>query len=400
MARFRVALARRIIYSFIPLFILMAIAEVSIRLWLHGCGSHVLHPQYFPRLTNPAYLRHPWFSQEFLDASFRQPGGWFTPAGTTLVLPYDYQDKFFTIRGGYRETTGFPIDHHGAKQLILCFGGSTTYCSEVPDALTWPSQWQSLLQKNARTRAWQVINAGASSVNSKQEVERLRFELASGCRPYLCVFLNGTNDTVQGVFYNNPEGVIFESERRQSPGVLMRFAGHSALFNSLRRILKREAEPVHFQDKEYIRRLAERTAAIYESNMREAHRLCANAGCHFAVFLQPALFTIRSRALSDHEKAIADQWPMAIRLSYEAAYPLLQKCIHRLQKDGIEAHDLSDLFSQAAAPIFLDYCHVESDGNRLLAEAIDRHCQAFVEKKEATAKNHESLSCDYVICPK
>ncbi|MCX7933802.1 MAG: SGNH/GDSL hydrolase family protein [Planctomycetota bacterium] len=331
-----------------------------------------LHPQFAPRLSNPAYLRHAWFSRDFLVSSFRQPGGWLTPRGTRLVLPQNYQDAFFTVTGGCRETPGFMWDSAALPRAIFCLGGSTTYCSEVPDAFTWPAQLQAMLRENANTRDCRVINLGASSVHSGQEVERLRFEIERGRRPFLCIFLNGINDIMQGVFYNNPGGVIFESEKQLAEGILLRIAGRSAFFNLLRRWHRREVPPPHLSDPDLVARLAVRTAEIYESNLREARRICEISGSRFAVFLQPCLFTLR-RPLSAHEAQIAGQWPAAARFCCEKTYPQLRERIARLQKEGFAAYDITDAFDTAAQPIFLDYCHVECDGNRLLAERIYQH---------------------------
>jgi hypothetical protein len=51
-------------------------------------------------------------------------------------------------------------------------------------------------------------------------------------------------------------------------------------------------------------------------------------------------------------------------------YPLLREKLASLRKRGLEAFDISDAFNESLEPIFTDGYHVESTGNRLIANAI------------------------------
>jgi hypothetical protein len=48
----------------------------------------------------------------------------------------------------------------------------------------------------------------------------------------------------------------------------------------------------------------------------------------------------------------------------------LREKLERLKQQGIVAYHISDAFNGNTEPIFVDEFHVESTGNRLIAEAI------------------------------
>src|SRR6266480_3659899 len=67
------------------------------------------HPQMDPksfRASRPEpYRNSPYFSPEFIEESFRQPGNWiFTP--TNLFIPQDFEGRYFNVRDGLRVTVG------------------------------------------------------------------------------------------------------------------------------------------------------------------------------------------------------------------------------------------------------------------------------------------------------
>src|SRR5258708_24341385 len=95
----------------------------------------------FRRTQPPPYQSAPYFSQEFIDESYLEPGKWITPEGTNLVLPGNFRGKWFNVTNNRRVTTNQPQ----AAKTIYIFGGSTTYDSEVPDWYTMPSQFQRLV---------------------------------------------------------------------------------------------------------------------------------------------------------------------------------------------------------------------------------------------------------------
>ena len=104
----------------------VALVEVGFRSAVEGYSDD----QAFRATQPPPYRAAPFFSAEFIDESFRQPGGWRLLPGTNAILPNDFTGKYFTVENGIRRTTDVPQD---ATVAVYLFGGSTLYNSEVPD---------------------------------------------------------------------------------------------------------------------------------------------------------------------------------------------------------------------------------------------------------------------------
>lgn len=138
------SVVRRLIFVFVPLVVVLVIAEFAARSYVAALPYH--RGFFRTRGTNPAYTRKPWFSTDFLTSAITQPGGHYTPTGTSLILPGDYQDEYFKVYRGVRQTTGAVwTPDLGTPVHLVMIGGSTVYCSEVPDEFTLPSQLQSQL---------------------------------------------------------------------------------------------------------------------------------------------------------------------------------------------------------------------------------------------------------------
>ncbi len=382
-------------YAAIPVFALLLGAELVCKRYYNTRPKYWAHAQ---RLTSPAYTSKPWFSEPFLTDSFTQPGGWFTPADTRLLFPKDYQSRYFTVIRGARQTAGFQWDlADGLPLKLFLLGGSTTYCSEVPDELTWASQLQHRLADNPATQRVRVVNYGVTSVNSSQEVERLKYELAQGNRPDVCVFYNGVNEVSQGVYNNNPQGVIFATEKQHRRSLLQRLRARSYLARAATDAPQKKSTPAHLDNPQQVHKLARQTADLYEANIREAMRVCEQYGISLFVFLQPNLYTI-TRPLTDHEQHLADNDSRpGMQQCVEAVYPLLKRKIELLRGSGCQAYDLSSVFDANTDPIFLDFCHVESDGNRIVSNAIFARIDTETKRvaKAASGERWEtSLSVD------
>ncbi|MBI4964273.1 MAG: hypothetical protein HY913_13430 [Desulfomonile tiedjei] len=364
---------KKLVFAIVTIVGLLVLVEAASRSLRANLPSYW---NYRDRLTNAAYTSKPWFSEGFLQASFVQPGGWHTPEGTRLILPRDYSDRYFTVTGGVRKTTGFvrnPRVPFGGR--ICIFGGSTTYCSEVPDDLTWPSQLQNLINKAVPDAQFEVINYGVTSVNSYQELERQRLELSRGDAPALCIFLNGANDVIQGVVCKQPRGTIYETladrEARWTVKIRRRLAFVDLAAGEWAR-LKRNNQgdlPDHLQNAGIVSDLVKQTSENYEKNMRDAASACAGRGCQVFVFLQPGLYTI-DRPLTAHETEVLSRCHVAYGHVFKVTYPALRDAIGRLKESGLAAHDASGILDANRAPIFLDAFHVESAGNAIIAEYV------------------------------
>lgn len=370
---------RNVIFSLVPLLVVFSLVEATCRILRNHRPPHYADVN---RLSLLAYTSKPWFSEPFLIASSMQRKGWYTPSGTRLVFPTDCNNQYFTVTGGVRETVGFtPKENPDHAARIFLLGGSTTYCIEVPDRLTWASQLQFLLNERIPTPSVRILNYGVTTVNSSQETERLDYEIRKGNIPTVCILFNGVNDVYQGVMYNNPEGTLFDTAVRKENSFFRRLRRNVAFidltttalhdFNKkIESYFPKNKKKIPEREAQEIEALAKRTAAIYERNIRAAHELCEKHGVSFFVFLQPNLFSLR-RPLTPYEKEVFDRTEAEKKqMFFDAAYPLLKAKIKILQQEGVNAYDFSGIFDENTKPIFLDDCHVESDGNAIIAAAI------------------------------
>jgi lysophospholipase L1-like esterase len=357
---------------------------------------------YQERLTAPAYAGEGYFSETFLAESFTQPGGWHTQAGTRLVFPNEFHGQYFNV--DLLQPTGLPyrrtVDPAGPRlgPLILLLGGSTIYDSEVPDAYTVASLLAAILNKSGRG-SYTVINAGVTSANTAQEAERLEMELRRGLRPTFVVSYSGVNDALQGVYFGNPDGVMFsDANRPREPPPRQRVVRDLVqthlppwLFNAGRAVVtfrptriyqalvlraryrRPRGAPQHLDDPARVEALAVRTAQRYEEHLVQMHRLGDLWGFRFLAVLQPQIYSgknYRERA----DVTFAEQFD-AIRLprveaAFDASYRELQRALPRAQREGVRIFDLTRLFDGKTENVFLDSHHVNAKGNLRIAKAI------------------------------
>ena len=332
------------------------------------------------RLTLSAYAGESYFSEAFLAESYTQPGGWDTLPGTRLVLPREYHGKHFNVDTRaptglpYRRTVNEESSTAGAR-LVLLLGGSTIYNSEVPDALTVASQLSRFLNRNGKGN-FHVLNAGVSSVNTIQERERLALELDRGLRPDIVVSLNGINDVNQGVYFGNPENVMFSGERRNRFREFLKAILPLNIYRSVRVQAAQERSrivPPHLMDPARVTQLARQTAVVYRRNLLAMQTIGLERGFRFYSILQPhffsASYTHAAKDLGEIGQLTEHTLPQA-RSVYAEGYKALCETIDPLRADGVRAIDATALFRDKTTSIFLDIAHVNSTGNRMLAEYI------------------------------
>jgi len=107
----------------------------------------------------------------------------------------------------------------------------------------------------------------------------------------------------------------------------------------------------------------------WSEGSRSIHGMCAVRGIFHLHVLQPALDDAGSKPLTAQEierGAAPPVWTSAVR----RGYPLLREAGRRLAASGIPFFDASRVFSACADDLYLDSCHFNERGNRILAAAI------------------------------
>ncbi|MFN8392866.1 MAG: hypothetical protein U0136_21415 [Bdellovibrionota bacterium] len=105
-------------------------------------------------------------------------------------------------------------------------------------------------------------------------------------------------------------------------------------------------------------------------------------GIEYFHFLQPNQYVPGSKPISEAEKKIAIDPTSDWKRLVELGYPLLEKEIPRLQAAGVRFYDLTKVFEKDQTVLYNDNCcHLNLDGNAVLARAIARPIVETYEKK-------------------
>ena len=107
--------------------------------------------------------------------------------------------------------------------------------------------------------------------------------------------------------------------------------------------------------------------------MSEAAAIARDAGASFVHFLQPTAFS--NESLNAYERETLKN-PLinapGIEVAFEAGYPRLRMAAAQLAESGVAFFDISDALDarQADQQVFLDFCHINHEGNRLVAQRM------------------------------
>ena len=337
----------------IVFFVALALVEGGFRFAAEGYSDHAP----FRATQPPPYRDAPYFSQEFLGESFRQPGGWRPISGTSTFVPNDFRGKYFTVEHGVRRTTDVPRD---ATASVYLFGGSTVYGSEVPDSHTIASYLQrGLMRAGFRYR---VVNLGVTSVNTRQQLERLEITaLADGD---IVIFYDGVNDVMQGVLYGNAGETIVGNDRSRplTHKVLYRLSKNSV---AARYLLTR------FNANYKIRDLSQRVASTeerYAANLAAAEHFARGKGAAFVHFLQPSLYSLAKRGDYENRLLTFGFVPVQAEEAFAATYPRLAKVSARRARHGSVDIDLTAIFDGVTESVYLDGWHINPRGTESVAD--------------------------------
>lgn len=331
----------------------LGLVEVGFRFAVEGYSDD----REFRATRPPPYRGAEYFSEEFLDESFRQPGGWRPLSGTNTIVPNDFRGKHFTAEQGIRRTTDVPPD---AEASVYVLGGSTVYGSEVPDAHTIASYLQRGL-----TRAgfrYRVVNLGVTSVNTAQQLERL--ELTPLTEDDVVIFYDGVNDVMQGVLYGNTGKTIVGNDRSRP-------LTHKLLYRLSKNSVAARQFLMRFNANYKIADLPQRVAsteARYAENLAAAEYLARAKGAAFIHFLQPTLYSLAKRG--DYEKKLLTFGfvPMQAEEAFAATYPRFREISARRAQHGSADVDLTAIFDAVTEPVYLDGWHINHRGNEIVAE--------------------------------
>ena len=238
---------------------------------------------------------------------------------------------------------------------LFLFGGSTVLCEEVPDRLTNASILQRIL--NSLQESVQVFNYGASGATSIDRIQMLLQE-SKVKKDDVVVFYFGVNDS----------GWIDHRSGKPSEQLIWMpvraLRGLSDFGSETAKWMYGELAPRSFR--KFSRQAVRET--INALNLAFDH--CSSKGAHMVAVLQPNLYTLLTK--SEYEKKLEGRFSRDIKTLVIDAYKNYEVWIKTVPY-GVSA---THIFDDAAAPVFLDWAHVNARGNEIIAKFIFEELQS------------------------
>jgi lysophospholipase L1-like esterase len=283
---------------------------------------------------------------------------------------------------GLRPTPG-EESAKGEAIRILCFGGSTMMGMGARDDQTIPAVLARRLTECGHRVS--VTNYGQLGHNSTQEVITLHQLLKSGERLDIGLFYDGINEMACAEQTGRADGLFNETRRRAEFNLLhpdrrcdlICAALIGAAPRTLRRLRRltglplRGPLPLEQADLSEVdlAALAREVVAAYLANLRLARLLAGGYGFRPIFFWQPVITTKKFKT-RDERRWVDDYTNDSgrRRLLYDAIINELRR--HPELVEASDIIDLSALFDDWTAPVYIDLYHLSEAGNAAVAEAM------------------------------
>ena len=266
---------------------------------------------------------------------------------------------------------------------ILCFGGSTMMGMGARDDQTIPAVLARRLTE--RGQRVSVTNYGQLGHNSTQEVITLQKLLKSGERFDIALFYDGINEMACAEQTGHADGLFNEVRRRAEFNLLHPDRRGdliaAALIGSAPRTARRLRRltglalrgPLPMEQVDLSRvdlaELARKVIAAYLANMRLVRLLAGEYGFRPIFFWQPVITTKKFK--TPDERCWMDDYtndPESRRLLYQAIIDEFRRRPELFETADLI--DLSTLFDDWTAPVYIDLYHLSEAGNAAVAEAM------------------------------
>jgi lysophospholipase L1-like esterase len=253
-----------------------------------------------------------------------------------------FRSTELNVIDGRRVTTNVPSR---VRQNIYLMGGSTVFCSEVPDRYTVPSFLQRLV--NAVDDSISVSNHGQRGATT---ANRLRyFESLDGIsRDDIAIFLFGDNDC----------GTYLDQKRHPLTRIVVVVERLSKYGFEIFKWLYGEIAPRFWRNRSHssVKKLIQQ--------FEKTAQLCQKRGVKLLCVLQPNIFTLVSQL--EYDLRLRHSSSTEISVSVNDAYP---KYVDWL-RDKDFAVSAADIFNRSPDHVYLDWAHLNARGNEKLANFL------------------------------
>jgi hypothetical protein len=253
-----------------------------------------------------------------------------------------FRSTELNVIDGRRVTTNVPSR---VRQNIYLMGGSTVFCSEVPDRYTVPSFLQRLV--NTVDDSISVSNHGQRGATT---ANRLRyFESLDGIsRDDIAIFLFGDNDC----------GTYLDQKRHPLTRIVVVVERLSRYGFEIFKWLYGEIAPRFWRNRSHSS--VEKLIQQFEKTAQ----LCQKRGVKLLCVLQPNIFTLVSQL--EYDLRLRHSSSTEISVSVNDAYP---KYVDWLRNKDF-AVSAADIFNRSPDHVYLDWAHLNARGNEKLANFL------------------------------
>lgn len=124
----------------------------------------------------------------------------------------------------------------------------------------------------------------------------------------------------------------------------------------------------HFGSK---RELYDHSIEVWERSSVILSGLCQSRGIRYFHFLQPNQYLPELKPIGDDEEGMAINPNSPFRIPVQECFPLMRQRGKQLRDAGVSFTDLTQVFDSHPEPIYIDdCCHMNFDGNSIVAKAI------------------------------
>ena len=343
-----------------------------------------------PRAKSPVY-------ENFPDEFFEENAKTCVPKGTcslsTHFEPYyhwrrnGFVGKFINVSPeGVRLTVKEDIKA-GAKKIFM-YGGSTLWGSGSPDGETIPSILQSMLGAD-----YDVYNFGETGYVAAQELNYLLYQLSIGDIPDVVIFYDGVNDAYAGAYSpaipRDPHELrAREQEIRErieqawfirTATEIYELSNYRRLVGYLRSMFFANTNPHRQWDEQVKKNIKSNSILVldkYEAHIRQVKALSREYGFKVMVFWQPGLFSL-TRKMDSYEKSIVERASPVWVESNQEVYSVAKDRLVNREHEGV--FFLGNIFDEVDESIYIDWCHIGPNGNKIVAKEMFNHIQATLK---------------------
>lgn len=254
---------------------------------------------------------------------------------------------------------------------IFMFGGSTLWGWGARDQGTISSHLGRALA--AQKIKAEITNYAEVGYVNTQELIELILQLQRGNVPDLAIFYDGVND-VYAAYQSGVAGIPQNEWKRNLEYNI------SSRYNQLRRVfllnlmdrfyLGRKLKEITGEFQREIKKpaniegLEKEITTVYLNNIKIIEALSKAYGFTAIYYWQPVIYNKKNLSQRE-EKYIYDD---VMKSLYYNTYTIIKNNSSEFSR--YHFFDISDIFAESKEPLYIDYCHVDEDGNKVIGERM------------------------------